>query len=107
MKSDPGFLSEIVEHPDDDMPRLVYADWLDDHDEPERAEFIRVQIEIARGVGRAVRLRRLRERERRLLWSNESTWTAPLHGKVRRARFSRGFPECVTLTVENFLAHAD
>lgn len=30
--------------PDDDAPRLILADWLDDHGEPERAAFIRRQI---------------------------------------------------------------
>jgi uncharacterized protein (TIGR02996 family) len=25
-----GFLSDIVEHPEDDAPRLIYADWLQD-----------------------------------------------------------------------------
>lgn len=39
------FLDEILNNPDDDTVRLVYADWLDDHDEPDRAKFIRLQIE--------------------------------------------------------------
>lgn len=33
--------------PADDTPRLVFADWLDEHDQPERAEFIRLQCRIA------------------------------------------------------------
>ena len=37
----------IVSQPDEDTPRLAYADWLDEFGEPERAEFIRVQIELA------------------------------------------------------------
>jgi uncharacterized protein (TIGR02996 family) len=45
---DRAFLDAIRESPDDDTPRLVYADWLDDHDEPARATFIRVQCELAR-----------------------------------------------------------
>jgi len=36
----------IRANPDDDTPRLVYADWLDEHNEPARAEFVRVQCEI-------------------------------------------------------------
>ena len=43
-----AFLRAICERPADDAPRLVYADWLDDHGEGERAEFIRVQAELAR-----------------------------------------------------------
>ena len=38
------FANDIVNNPADDTVRLVYADWLDEHGEPERAEFIRVQI---------------------------------------------------------------
>ncbi len=43
-----NFLADICEHPDDDTPRLIFADWLDDHDDSDRAEFIRVQCELAR-----------------------------------------------------------
>ena len=44
-----AFLQSIIAAPDDDAPRLVYADWLEEHGgEPERAEFIRVQCELAR-----------------------------------------------------------
>ena len=41
------FLRMIAENPDDDTPRLVFADWLDEHEQHERAEFIRLQIELA------------------------------------------------------------
>src|SRR3982750_4314118 len=37
-------LAAIIADPDEDTPRLVFADWLDEHGEPERAEFIRVTI---------------------------------------------------------------
>jgi uncharacterized protein (TIGR02996 family) len=46
-----ALLAAIREHPEEDTPRLVYADWLDEQGGPEntkRAEFIRVQIELAR-----------------------------------------------------------
>jgi uncharacterized protein (TIGR02996 family) len=32
-----AFLEDIKEHPDDDTPRLVLADWLEDHGDPDRA----------------------------------------------------------------------
>ena len=34
-------LADILRDPTDDFPRLVYADWLDDHGESEQAECIR------------------------------------------------------------------
>ena len=42
-----AFLAAICAAPDEDLPRLVFADWLDEHGEPERAEFIRLQCELA------------------------------------------------------------
>lgn len=39
-----ALLAAVAAAPDDDVPRLVYADWLDEHDRPERAEFIRLQV---------------------------------------------------------------
>ncbi|MCI0701844.1 MAG: TIGR02996 domain-containing protein, partial [Planctomycetia bacterium] len=42
------FLRAIAGNPGDDTPRLVFADWLDEHKQPARAEFIRLQIELAR-----------------------------------------------------------
>jgi uncharacterized protein (TIGR02996 family) len=42
------FLRAICAAPDDDAPRLVYADWLDEHGHPDRAEFIRKHIAGAR-----------------------------------------------------------
>jgi uncharacterized protein (TIGR02996 family) len=47
-----AFLRAIFDSPDDDTARLVYADYLDEHDtgrgEPERARFIRLMIESGR-----------------------------------------------------------
>jgi uncharacterized protein (TIGR02996 family) len=45
---DDAFLQAILESPDDDTPRLIYADWLDEHGEPDRAEFIHMQGLLAR-----------------------------------------------------------
>jgi len=41
-----AFMADIVANPEDDTPRLIYADWLQDHGGEEgeaRAEFIRAQ----------------------------------------------------------------
>jgi len=45
--TDSDFMAAIIANPADDAPRLVYADWLEEHDDP-RGEFIRVQVELAR-----------------------------------------------------------
>jgi uncharacterized protein (TIGR02996 family) len=43
-----ALLRAILGQPKEDTPRLVYADWCDENGRPERAEFIRVQVELAR-----------------------------------------------------------
>src|SRR5262249_26498683 len=42
-----AFLAAIAAAPDDDTPRLVFADWVDDNSQPEWAEFIRLQCRLA------------------------------------------------------------
>jgi uncharacterized protein (TIGR02996 family) len=42
-----AFISAILDNLADDTPRLVFADWLQEHGEEERAEFIRAQINPA------------------------------------------------------------
>jgi uncharacterized protein (TIGR02996 family) len=47
-----ALIRSILANPSDDAPRLVYADWLEEHGRAEYAEFIRVQVELAgRGFG--------------------------------------------------------
>lgn len=61
-----SLIRAICETPDDDVPRLVFADWLEEHGEAERAGFIRLQCEIAEWFDpheQAPRLEPLRERE--------------------------------------------
>jgi len=48
MSDHDALLAAICAEPDEDTPRLVFADWLDEHDQSERAAFMRAQIELAR-----------------------------------------------------------
>ncbi|HYH69074.1 MAG TPA: TIGR02996 domain-containing protein, partial [Urbifossiella sp.] len=43
-----ALIAAVVDRPDDDTPRLVLADFLDDHGDPDRAAFVRAQVELAR-----------------------------------------------------------
>jgi uncharacterized protein (TIGR02996 family) len=45
MATDAAFLRDILANPADEARRLIYADWLEDHGDPDRAEFIRVECE--------------------------------------------------------------
>src|SRR5580704_16182724 len=77
--------------PDDDAPRLVLADWLEETgDEADRArgEFIRIQCQVARPriLGRAD----LEWRERSLWWQYVETWLGPVYDASSGFRFHRG-----------------
>lgn len=89
-----AFLRAIAEQPDDDLPRLVYADWLDEHGEPERAEFIRVQCELAARPGSPPgRRAELLAREGELLRAHGHAWSTQWDGLrgVAWEGFERGF----------------
>src|SRR2546427_10728947 len=91
MSAEQGLLSDICERPEDDTPRLVYADWLDDHDQPERAEFIRVQVERAKLGVVGPRVAELELRERELLAAHAPDWLEPLNLGLGEVGFERGF----------------
>jgi uncharacterized protein (TIGR02996 family) len=130
-----AFLQHIRAFPDDDAPRLIYADWLEEqnlvHDpewSPARAYLIRIQIALARLSEEEVpteepvrRLRRmvpdretakekLRARllveERDLLDRHRVAWCAPFRGLATGMEFRRGFVEKVNVSILPWLRHA-
>jgi uncharacterized protein (TIGR02996 family) len=88
-----ALLRAISAEPDDDTVRLVYADWLADHGQPERGEFVRLQCEHARSL-RAGRPFAGQEREEELLSRFGDFWEAeyPEVRGVKWSGFWRGFP---------------
>src|SRR4051812_47586823 len=81
MSPPPGhepFLRAICQAPDDDAPRLVFADWLDETGDPDRAEFIRQHIQLARDPG-SRETESMCERQFRANWRS---WVADLPGPV-------------------------
>jgi uncharacterized protein (TIGR02996 family) len=55
-----GLLRAVFRDPDDDTPRLVFADFLEENDQPDRAALIRYQCEQARLKPDARRARELK-----------------------------------------------
>ena len=102
-----AFLRAIATAPDDDLPRLVFADYLDEHGRPERAEFIRAEVEIARTAPGSPNRSRLFERRDKLLKARQKEWFALFDGAVKEHATQRGFITAVHTTPEKFLAHAD
>jgi len=89
-------LRTIRDHPDEDTPRLMYADWLEEHDDPARAEFVRAQCRLAeRGRHETVPPTDPdRQHELQLERQLGERWLAELPEirGVRWAGFWRGFP---------------
>src|SRR5262245_49845434 len=99
-----AFLQDIVEHSEDDAPRLIFADWLDDHDEAIRAEFIRLQVELARmrfdDPKRAEHDRRIAAL---LSGARDELFPFPATGPdAVQAEFRRGFPDRIWTTAAHF-----
>jgi uncharacterized protein (TIGR02996 family) len=97
MSEQERLLAAVCENPDDDSIRLVFADWLEDHDDPQRAEFIRTQIALARSP-EAADVKALRAREAALLKEHAKEWTDPLQDFASSFfgepfEFRRGFVE--------------
>lgn len=97
----------VIADPDDDMPRLVYADWLEEHGQSERAAFIRAQMEAVRAEPFSQQAREAETRANRLLDSHRYAWTRHLDGQcVEQPRFRRGFIEHVSVEPITFVATA-
>jgi uncharacterized protein (TIGR02996 family) len=107
MPDDPAFIRTIAANPDDDAPRLVYADYLEETGDPAkmaRAEFIRVQVEKARLVPDTPRWTELWHRDTALLdWAR--VWRAELqvNEKVNYGGFIRGFIDRISCDSQTLL----
>ena len=75
------FLQAIINDPDDDVPRLIFADWLEEHENQERAEFIRLQVERVRDPSGDASRPTLIEGERQLLGRHQQRWLAEAQGR--------------------------
>ena len=96
MNTGDAILADIREHPDDAALRRIYADWLDDHGDAARAEFIRVQLDLA-ALGEWDDARpALEKRQAQLLREHEQQWLTGLPRKGLEYRFAGGFAEEVS-----------
>ena len=98
MTQEEAFIQAIREAPADDAPRLIYADWLEEHGQADRAEFIRIQCRLARRsdsdanlvAALAVALRSRADGLMRIHWNE---WVGPLRDIVgpRRDRYGESW----------------
>jgi uncharacterized protein (TIGR02996 family) len=109
-----SFVQAIREAPDDFALRLVFADWLEEHDDPlgpfirlqAELEPIRLEIENPRATELIAAERKALSRHRRKWLGEVYKWTqdrsAPMRVSVRR-----GFVEEVALSAANFLERGE
>jgi uncharacterized protein (TIGR02996 family) len=83
MSEEAAFLQAIRDKIDDDMPRLVYADWLEEQGKPYqvgRAELIRIQCALERLLPNQPQFDELLQRETQLLQAHWKDWFEPIEG---------------------------
>jgi uncharacterized protein (TIGR02996 family) len=89
-----SFLRHAKEQPEDDTPRLVLSDWLEEHGGPAdvaRAEFVRVQCRLARLTAKDLEAERVLAREAELCGNHQRDWLGPLADLIEGTRhFYRG-----------------
>lgn len=97
------FLDTIRAHPDDDGPRLVYADWLEERGECALAELIRVACELeAMGPRRDAAARRVGELEQAVAKAMPD-----LGGNAPALTWRRGLVIELSAEWRAWLAHGD
>jgi uncharacterized protein (TIGR02996 family) len=120
MSHDAPFLAQIAADPEVDAPRLIYADWLEEQQD-ERAEFIRVQCELAatpsparlrvRGLAEVRGLlqgrRRLAQREKQLLARYRGKWCGSIRGQSVNVIFRRGLVDELRISAAELAAVAE
>jgi uncharacterized protein (TIGR02996 family) len=112
MSDGDAFLTAIAGQPDDDTVRLVFADFLEEHGEPVRAEFIRTQVQISRleTLPRAELDRHVAvfERNQELIDRHRAELLGPLAAvPAECVEFRRGFVSRLDVPVSLFLTHAE
>lgn len=105
-----GFFHALQQDPDDDTLRLVYADFVEERGDSAsaaRAEFIRVQVELAslnpRGLRNADRVEELTRRENELLEAWERIWLGGWDRTLTRWKFRRGLLEVIETDASEFI----
>lgn len=106
MLSASAFVQTVLEQPDADAPRLVFADWLEERGDP-LAELIRVQCDLARSKPHDPRTYSLKSREQELLIEHDSIWMKPIREMGFTGRFSRGLLDVSIGGAQTFLDCAE
>ncbi len=99
-----ALMAAIIANPDDDTPRLVFADWLQEHGDKHgqaRAEFIRLQCELAQQGESNPRTPETR-RAAALKSKHMAKWVGPLSKGRTGLKFARGILQDWYVTAAEF-----
>jgi uncharacterized protein (TIGR02996 family) len=98
----------IHDDPADDLPRLAYADWLEEHGEAEHAEFIRVELRLAKLSRQDPDWRPLFLRELALIRAGKDRWFGRCRADWGHYEVRRGFiDQIMARTAGSVVPHAD
>lgn len=106
MSDEPALLGAIRANPDEDTPRLVYADWLQEHGDDERAEYIRLKCAVARTPKTDPAWAEMDRRAAALHVENERKWFGPLVHDFAGCEIDRGFVTELSSDLDVFRKHA-
>lgn len=111
-----ALLDAIFDAPDDDTPRLVYADWLQERDQEAYAQFIRLQCAAAREPFWSDKANRLWEEIGRV-WTRldeewwpatRDDWDLPQGHNLDAVHFQRGFlRDSIAMTAGDLIAYGN
>jgi uncharacterized protein (TIGR02996 family) len=99
-----ALLADILAHPDDKKPRLVYADMLQEQGDP-RGDFIAMQCTRAELPEGDARIGELDKSIEALLKKHKKAWTALGDNKGARWEFRRGFAEKLSIDADHLVAN--
>ena len=93
MSTHAAFLAAVAADPHDRLPRLVYADWLDEHDDP-RGELVRLEDGLLDIPPADDRYWQLRERRNALRATVDADWLAAVRvGLDSTPLLAHGWPD--------------
>ncbi len=114
-----ALLAAIGSNPDEDTPRLAFADWCDEHNEPERASFIRLQFEAERHREWTPERMDIEEHAAEILEAHHHKWLAdePVWARSSQVKYGifwavslygihNGFLDRITLPLDECMANA-
>src|SRR5579863_406276 len=110
---EPQLLKVLLDAPDNDAPRLAYADWCTQQPDEvirARADFIRAQVRMLEPDFESlddVSRYRVSSRAEELLASYREAWAGEIADLVEEYGYQRGFIFWVATTASRFLANAE